>query len=45
LFWKTEGTRPPGRPRLRWKDDVEINLEEIGWKAMDADLVHYTGHC
>jgi hypothetical protein len=29
LFWKPKGTRPPRRPRCRWKDEVEINLEEI----------------
>jgi hypothetical protein len=44
LFWKAEGTRPPGRHRRRWNDEVEINLEETGWKSMDANLVHHTGH-
>jgi hypothetical protein len=27
---KPEGDRPLGRPRLRWKDNTKINLQEIG---------------
>lgn len=23
-----------------WGDEVEINLEEIRWKTMDANMVH-----
>jgi hypothetical protein len=28
---KSEGKRPLGRPRHRWKDGVSIDLREIGW--------------
>jgi hypothetical protein len=30
-FWwgKTEGKRPLGRPRLRWEDNVKMDLQEV----------------
>jgi hypothetical protein len=36
-FWwgKPEGKRPLGRPRLRWKDNIKINLRETKWGGMD----------
>jgi len=24
-----EGKRPPGRPRLRWEDNIKIDLQEM----------------
>jgi hypothetical protein len=30
LVGKPEGQSPLGRPRCRWKDNVKINLQEIG---------------
>jgi len=35
LVGKPEGKRPLGRPRLRWEDDIKMNLEEVGWGGMD----------
>jgi hypothetical protein len=35
LVGKSEGNRPIGRPRLRWEDNVKMDLREIGWGAMD----------
>jgi hypothetical protein len=35
LVWKSEGMRPLGRPRRRWKDNIKINLHEVGCGAMD----------
>jgi hypothetical protein len=35
LVGKPEGRRPVGRPRSRWKDNVKIDLREIGWGRMD----------
>jgi hypothetical protein len=35
LVGKPEGKRPLGRPRLRWADDIKIDLREIGWSCMD----------
>jgi hypothetical protein len=26
-----EGKRPLGRPRSRWKDDIRMDLKEMGW--------------
>jgi hypothetical protein len=28
LVGKTEGKRPPGRPRRRWEDGIRMDLEE-----------------
>jgi hypothetical protein len=33
LVWKFEGKRPPGRPRGRLEDNIELNLQEVGWRA------------
>jgi hypothetical protein len=35
LVGKPEGTRPLGRPRRRWVDDIKIDLREIGWDGMN----------
>jgi hypothetical protein len=44
LVGKSEGTRPLGRPRHRWEDNVKMNLHEVGggfgdWteRAQDSD--------
>jgi hypothetical protein len=44
LVGKPEGRRPLGRPRLRWDDDIKMDLEEVGvccgdWmeRAQDRD--------
>jgi len=31
LVEKFEGKRPPGRPRRRWEDNINMNLQEVGW--------------
>jgi hypothetical protein len=28
---KTEGKRPPGRPRRRWVDNIKMYFREIVW--------------
>ena len=33
LTGKPTGKRPLGRPRHRWKDNIQMNLEEIGINA------------
>jgi hypothetical protein len=35
LVGKQEGNRPLGRPRRRWKDNIKINVREIGWSSTD----------
>jgi hypothetical protein len=31
LVGKPEGRRPLGRPRCRWKDNLKMDLREVGW--------------
>jgi transcription termination factor 2 len=35
LLGKPEGKRPLGRPRRRWKDNIKMNLQEVGWGRGD----------
>jgi hypothetical protein len=35
LVGKPEGKRSLGRPRLRWEDNIKIDLEEVGCGIMD----------
>jgi hypothetical protein len=32
---KPEGRRPLGRPRLRWVDNIAMDLRDIGWDGLD----------
>jgi hypothetical protein len=31
LVGKPEGKRPPVKPRLRWEDNIKMDLQEVGW--------------
>jgi hypothetical protein len=35
LVGKPERQRPCGRPRLRWEDNIKIDLQEVRWVGMD----------
>jgi hypothetical protein len=35
LVEKLEGSRPLGRPRHRWVNNIRINLVEVGWGEVD----------
>jgi hypothetical protein len=35
LVGKSEGKRPPGRPRCRWVDNIKMDVREIGLGGMD----------
>ena len=35
LVWEPEGKRPLGRPRLRWGDNIKMDLQELGGGGMD----------
>ena len=35
LVGKPEGERPLGRPRSRWKDNIKMDLQEVGYGGMD----------
>jgi len=35
LVGKPGGKRPLGRPRRRWEDNIQMNLQEVGCGCMD----------
>jgi hypothetical protein len=35
LLGKPEGKRPLGKPRCRWEDNIEMDLQEMRWRGMD----------
>jgi len=35
LVGKPTGRRPLGRPMPTWKDNTQMNLQEVGWGGMD----------
>jgi hypothetical protein len=37
LIGKPEGKRPLGRPRLRWEDNIMIDLQEVGCGGYGLD--------
>jgi hypothetical protein len=44
LVGKPEGKRPLGRPRRRWKGNMNMNVKEVGCGGMDwIELAHNTG--
>jgi hypothetical protein len=36
LEGKPEGKRPLGKPRRRWKDNIKMDLQEVGCRDMDC---------
>jgi len=36
LVVKSEGNRPLARPRLRWEDNIKLDLQKVGWGAWPA---------
>jgi hypothetical protein len=34
-FGRPDGMRPLGRPRHRWKDNIKMDLQEVGWGGTD----------
>jgi hypothetical protein len=44
--WTPFKTRPAGRPRIRWMDQVEEDLKRmkiVGWRAKDEDKQEWNG--
>ncbi|KAJ4427842.1 hypothetical protein ANN_25621 [Periplaneta americana] len=35
FVWRTDGKRPSGRPRLRWEDNIKMDLREVGYDGRD----------
>jgi len=43
---KPEGKRPLGRPRRRWEDNIDIDLQEVGCGSMDwIELAQDSDRC
>jgi hypothetical protein len=41
-----EGKKLLGRPRRRWKENIRIDLREIGWEVVDRiHLAQYMDDC
>jgi len=36
MVGKPEGKRSLGRPRRSWKDNIRMDLREIGWEVVDS---------
>ena len=34
LVRKAEGKRPLGRTRVRWDDNIKMDLQEVGYRGM-----------
>ena len=32
-----EGKRPLGRPRIRWEENISMDIEESVWEGVDCD--------
>jgi hypothetical protein len=44
LVGKPEGKRPLGRPRRRWVDNIDLDLQKVGWEGMNwTDLAQNRG--
>jgi hypothetical protein len=35
LVGRPKGRRAFGRPRRRWEDNIEMELQEVGWEGVD----------
>ena len=49
LIGKPEGKRPLGRPRRRWKDNIKMDLQEVGgscgdWMELAQDRDRWRAH-
>jgi len=50
LVGKHEGKSPLGRPGRRWKGNINMDLQEVGWEGMDwinlaQDKGQVAGNC
>jgi len=43
LVGKPDGKRPLGRPSRRWKDNIKMDLQEVGWGAWTGSSWLRTG--
>jgi hypothetical protein len=40
LVGKPAGTRPLGRPRRTWENNIKMDLREVGWKGGGSDWIN-----
>jgi hypothetical protein len=45
LVGKPEGKRPLGRPRLKWVDNIKMDLLEIGWGGVGVGQMESSCEC
>jgi len=46
LVGKSEGKRPLARPRLRWEDNIKMDLQDVGCGNTDwIELAQAAGSC
>jgi len=48
LVRKPEGKRPLGRPRHRWKDNIKVDIQEVGcgvWTELSWFRIGTGGRC
>ena len=42
LVGKSEGRRPLGRPGRRWEDNINMDVQEVGWGMDWIDLAQHS---
>ena len=46
LVGKSDGKKPLARPRLRWENNIKMDLQEVGCGGMDwTDLAQHRERC
>jgi len=35
LVGRHKGKKPLGRPRLRWEDNIKMDLQNVGWESIN----------
>jgi hypothetical protein len=46
LMGRSDGKRPLGKPKRRWEDSIQMDLEEVGWGGVDwIDLARDRDRC
>ena len=44
LVGRPEGKRPLGRPRRRWKNNIKMDLQGVGWGNEPPCFIKYAGN-
>jgi hypothetical protein len=43
LVGKPDGKRPLGKPRLRWEDNIKMDIQEVEWGMDWNDFTIFSG--